>query len=142
MTVQGSCLCGAVTFSTDARLRDVAACHCRECRKQSGHFVAATAVEKSDLALSGQDRLTWFTSSPGYRRGFCGACGSLLFWENTASDLISVMAGSLDGVTGLTTSEHIYVAEKGDYYQIADGLPQFGGDSSTATVQRAPDAGN
>ena len=35
------------------------------------------------------------------------------------------MAGTLDGETGLTISRHIFVAEKGYYYEIADGKPQF-----------------
>jgi hypothetical protein len=35
------------------------------------------------------------------------------------------MAGTLDGPTGLLTTQHIYVADKPDFYEIKDGLPQF-----------------
>jgi hypothetical protein len=38
---------------------------------------------------------------------------------------MSIHAGTLNGETGLTTRGHIFVADKGDYYEIADGLPQF-----------------
>ena len=37
---------------------------------------------------------------------------------------ISITAGSLDSPTGLKLDRHIYVADKGDYYEIADGVPQ------------------
>lgn len=32
--------------------------------------------------------------------------------------------GAFDGPTGTTLAKHIFVAEKGDYYEIGDGLPQ------------------
>ena len=35
-----------------------------------------------------------------------------------------VALGALEGPTGLQLERHIFVAEKGDYYDIADGLPQ------------------
>ncbi|KIN75260.1 Glutathione-dependent formaldehyde-activating, GFA [Sulfitobacter noctilucae] len=34
------------------------------------------------------------------------------------------MSGTIDGATGISTAKHIYVADKGDYYDIADNLPQ------------------
>jgi hypothetical protein len=33
--------------------------------------------------------------------------------------------GALDAPTNIAVSGHIYVADKGDYYQICDGLPQM-----------------
>ena len=58
------------------------------------------------------------------RRGFCSRCGSWLFWEPLLRDWTSVALGSLDGPTGLALERHIFVAHKGDYYTIGDGLPQ------------------
>jgi hypothetical protein len=37
------------------------------------------------------------------------------------------MAGALDLPTGLRADKHIFTAEKGDYYEICDGLPQSPG---------------
>ncbi len=37
---------------------------------------------------------------------------------------MAVSAGSLDAPTGVTLAKHIFVAEKGDYYPLGDGLPQ------------------
>jgi hypothetical protein len=51
-----------------------------------------------------------------------------LFWrkrrQEAGGEEISVALGALDAPTGLTLAEHIFVADKGDYYDIADGLPQ------------------
>jgi hypothetical protein len=94
------------------------------CRRTSGHFVAATACAREDLVLKSADRLQWFQSSAAARRGFCGNCGSNLFWDPIGAARISIMAGTLDSPTGLTAQGHIFVADAGDYYHIADGLPQ------------------
>lgn len=127
MVHTGSCLCGAVRFSTSGALRDVVYCHCVQCRKQTGHYVAATASADTDLAIEGDENLTWFSASADARRGFCKVCGSLLFWKGTGRARTSIMAGSLDGASGLKGLNHIFVAEKGDYYEIDDGLPQLSG---------------
>src|SRR5688572_6173704 len=49
----GSCLCGAVRFKTSGTLRGVVYCHCSQCRKQSGHYYAATNVADTDLEVTG-----------------------------------------------------------------------------------------
>ena len=64
------------------------------------------------------------------RRGFCNKCGGNLFWERVESASISVMAGTLDGPSGLVIDRHIYVADKGDYYAIPDDVPSFAGDDA------------
>jgi len=124
---RGSCLCGAVRFRVDGPLRGVVYCHCSQCRKQTGHFYAATDVADADLDISGADRLTWYAASPEAKRGFCSICGSALFWKRNDSARTSILAGALELPTGLAAESHIFVADKGDYYEIGDGLPQFPG---------------
>jgi hypothetical protein len=119
----GGCLCGAVRFTTRGPLRGVIYCHCSQCRKQSGHFYAATNVLDPDIVVEGSDELSWYRSSPEARRGFCRTCGSALFWKRDGSDHISVLAGAFDQPSGLKGAHHIFAADKGDYYAIADGLP-------------------
>ncbi len=120
---RGQCLCGAVIYRVDGPLRPVVACHCGQCRRTSGHFVAATSAYRTDLSIEGETRITWYESSPGVRRGFCGTCGSPLFWDDRRRNTISIFAGSLDKPTGLRLVEHIFIADKADYYEITDGLP-------------------
>ena len=123
-THSGSCLCGAVRFTARGPLRGVIYCHCTQCRKQTGHFYAATNVQTEDLTVTGADRVVWYAASSEAKRGFCGTCGSTLFWKATDYPYTSVLAGAFDGTTGLQGLRHDFVANKGDYYQITDGLPQ------------------
>jgi len=120
----GHCLCGAVEFEIHGPLRPVIYCHCSMCRRSTGHFFAATACARDDLHLKSEQALRWYASSPTSRRGFCGQCGSQLFWDSKDASHVSVLAGSLNTPTGLTGQEHIFVADAGDYYTIDDGLPQ------------------
>ena len=121
---QGSCLCGAVRFEVAGDLPGPDACHCVACRKSSGHFFASTDVAKADLSVQGEENLRWYQSSEKVRRGFCGICGSSLFWDPVFRDWIGVAMGAFDGPTGAHLEKHIFVAEKGDYYDIMDGLVQ------------------
>jgi hypothetical protein len=123
-THSGGCLCGAVRYEVAGPLRAVVLCHCSQCRRSTGHFMAATAARQRDFRLTGETELRWYASSDSARRAFCGRCGSTLFWQANGRDYISIAAGTLDGATGLTSACHIHVADKGDYYSIADGLPQ------------------
>lgn len=119
----GGCLCGEVRYELDGTLEPVVACHCSQCRRTSGHFAAFASAERARVAVTGE--VAWFFSTPGeVRRGFCAACGSTLFWDRIGGDKLDIAAGTLDSPTGLETACHIYVADKSDYYEIADGLPQ------------------
>jgi hypothetical protein len=120
----GSCLCGAIRFAVDGELSGPDACHCTQCRKQSGHFFASTDIPEANLTIQGEDRITWFRSSDKVRRGFCSTCGSVLFWDPLERDWIGIAMGAFEPPTGTRLAMHIFVSEKGDYYDIADGLPQ------------------
>ena len=119
----GRCLCGAVVYELHGALRDVLVCHCVECRRWGGHAAAMTAVPKDRLVLLDDRGLRWIDSpdsAQDARRGFCGECGSSLFWDPPRLPTISVAAGTLDGDTGLVTAGHIWVSQAGDYYDLPD----------------------
>lgn len=119
----GGCLCGAVTYQLSGPLRPSVACHCNQCRKTSGHYVSATQMPGEALVITRDDGLTWFQSSEKARRGFCNKCGSSLFWcHEDDGGAVSVMSGTIDGATGMITAKHIFVADKGDYYDIPAGV--------------------
>ncbi|MEE9375055.1 MAG: GFA family protein [Rhizobiaceae bacterium] len=124
MKITGACNCGNVRYSIDGKVRPIVACHCRQCRKQTGHYYAATNVLDTDLKIIDAGSLKWYEASDTAKRGFCGECGSALFWKRNESTTTSVLAGSLDGEPGLEMESHIFVEDKGDYYEITDGLPQ------------------
>lgn len=124
---KGSCLCGAVSFEVVGALPAPDACHCTKCRKHSGHFSASSDVPRAALTIHGAENLAWFASTPKVRRGFCSTCGSSLFFDpldRGKHDWIGVAMGAFDTPTNTQLAVHIFVADKGDYYDIADGLPQ------------------
>lgn len=121
---QGSCLCGTIRFRITGDLPGPDACHCVSCRKVSGHHGASTDVKKAAMTIEGEDALTWYASSEKVRRGFCSRCGANLFFDPPALDWIGVSMGAFDTPTETNLAVHIFVSQKGDYYQITDGLPQ------------------
>ena len=117
----GSCLCGAVSFEVRGALRPTIACHCTQCRKQTGTYMSATSCADGDLVLTRQDGLKWFRSSENAQRGFCEECGSVLFWKGDGRDYTAIAAGSIDGPLGVPLEGHIFCDSAGDYYEIAGG---------------------
>jgi hypothetical protein len=120
----GGCLCGDVTFTVIEPLKSPDACHCSQCRRQTGHFWASTDVAKNAITISEAESLRWYQSSAEVRRGFCMECGSTLLWEPEGQDRVAAAMGAFDLPTGTRLGSHNFVASNGDYYQIADGLPQ------------------
>lgn len=125
MMVTGGCECRKVRFEVKAVRETVTVCHCGQCRRTSGHLWASTNAPAEDLVFSTDEGLEWYASSHFAKRGFCKFCGSSLFWKMESEADIAIAAGCLDDTTGLTTGKHIFVADKGSYYDIADGVPQI-----------------
>jgi hypothetical protein len=120
-------MCGAVQFEVDGALPAPDACHCTVCRKWTGHYYAGTDVLRSALTISGAENVKWFQSSPKIRRGFCGTCGSSLFFDpidRATHKWIGLSMGAFESPTNTELAVHIFVANKGDYYDIGDDVPQ------------------
>lgn len=127
VTASGGCLCGAVRYKARGKLRGVVNCHCGQCRRWHGHVAAYTNAALADFSLTGARHLKWYRSSKIARRGFCAKCGSSLFWQRHGGATIGIAAGTLDSPTRLGSIYNIFVAHRGDYYRIADGLKRFPG---------------
>ncbi|MEM7074320.1 MAG: GFA family protein [Pseudomonadota bacterium] len=120
--LEGRCMCGEVAFSVSGKVQGPSACHCGQCRKQSGHVWASAYAPESAIDIRGHVR--WYEASPTAKRGFCPRCGSFLFWTAHDEDTMSFALGALESPTGIRLEKHIFTADKGDYYDIADGVPQ------------------
>lgn len=116
----GGCGCGAVRYEIGGELKAVTYCHCSKCRKWHGHVGAWTAGRREDFVLTERRGLKWHPVNPTVKRGFCGECGSSLFWDEDGEALISICVGTIDDPTGLKSKAHIYLGSKGDYYQVPD----------------------
>lgn len=119
--LNGSCNCKGVTFEV-TQPDSATACHCGQCRKQSGHHWASAEGLVKDFKISGDVR--WFAASEIAQRGFCPTCGCFLFWKHNDEDKMSFSLGAIDGPTNLPAALHIFVSDKGDYYELEDSQEQ------------------
>jgi hypothetical protein len=112
-----------VAFEVHGPLRDVLICHCEECRRWTGYLGAFTSTPVAQLVLRDESALRWVQSPRSdrrARRGFCGECGSSLFWRAAQSERVSIAVGTLDRPTALRLAGHSYAHQAGDY----DRLPE------------------
>ncbi len=127
--LSGRCLCGGVSFSfPNENLKTADACHCSQCRRWSGFFWGSVNAPFGALHFDDDKTLKWFRATKHARRGFCGTCGASLFWQGDNLDghktRIAIALGALNEPHDIKIEEHIFVANKGSYYELADGLPQ------------------
>jgi hypothetical protein len=87
--------------------------------------MAATATAAAAVAISGEG-LRWYNPTERVQYGFCGECGSTLFWRaSDRPDTISIAAGTLDPPTGLTTTTALFTAVASDYHRLDDSIHQY-----------------
>jgi hypothetical protein len=128
--MRGSCLCGGVQYEINGPLTGVINCHCSTCRKaHSAAFRTRAWVRKADFRwIAGEELLTFYASSPGNHRGFCGVCGSpMLSVLDDEAERFGIPLGPLDGDPGVRPRANIFVADKAPWFDITDGLPQYRG---------------
>jgi hypothetical protein len=138
--LHGSCLCGGVKFEITGPLLRPLNCHCTFCRKQHGAaFRSRARVRRTDFRwVNGEDLLSWYEATPGYRRGFCRVCGSpvvnraephshLAQAQPQALDEFGIALGTLDDDPGIRPESHIFVRSKAPWFEITDDLPQYEG---------------
>ncbi|HEX4079576.1 MAG TPA: GFA family protein [Rhizomicrobium sp.] len=135
--VNGRCLCGAVEFRLVPLLEEITHCHCRSCRLSRGvAFVTWTSVPPDRFAyVKGEASVSWYRSSPGVRWGFCGTCGSPMFYiadrpghpDLPRLDHVYVSLGSLTGQITSAPCAHVSYEERVCWYEPTDTLPKFRG---------------
>lgn len=80
--------------------------------------MAATACGRDELHVGDTSTLRWY-GVEGRSYGFCGTCGSTLFWRAEESpESISIAAGTLDTPTGLQTDHAIFTEYAADYHAL------------------------
>lgn len=133
----GGCLCGAINFQVVGALREVLHCHCVNCRRTSGNFVAATGCPTANLTVVDDAALRWHDL--GYARyGFCHQCGSSLFWIATENpDFTSIMAGSLDDADGLKLTAVWFSEEAQTHHQLDPSVEHHAGNGQPQKAHHA-----
>ena len=98
--ISGSCLCGQVTYSSDAEPAMIAVCHCPDCQKQSGSPFSVNVLVPNDAVDIQGPSLSQYTvngdSGKSVTRNFCNHCGSPISTVLEAFDnLAAIKSGTL-----------------------------------------------
>ncbi len=118
--LKGGCLCGNIRYSLSEAPVMVAACHCKNCQKQTGTAysvllgVTATAVSIDQGQLKTYADIG--TSGLPVERKFCGDCGSPILSDAKAIEgLLFIKGGTLDDTSGLTVGTEIWCDSRADW---------------------------
>jgi hypothetical protein len=112
--LDGSCLCGKITYSCDAEPVATAVCHCTDCQRQTGtSFSIIVGVPSDALHLEG-DSLASFTTvgtdtQQEVARKFCRECGSpIVSVADAMPGLSFIKAGTLNDTSWLEPQMHVW----------------------------------
>ena len=114
--ITGRCLCGSVTYSTDAEPVVQAVCHCTDCQRQTGSpFTVVVGVPRSALTVEGDTLASFTTIGEDHggetQRSFCSACGAPVFSTSAAvPELALLKAGSLDDASWLEPAVEVWAS--------------------------------
>jgi hypothetical protein len=124
--VSGGCQCGAVRYRSSAVMDNAHLCHCRMCQKAVGNlFAALVAVPRDAFEWTRGAPARW-RSSANVERGFCGMCGTPLFYDDVTSDRIGIMIGSLDNPADFPPVSHDGVEGRMPWFGTLGDVADYG----------------
>ena len=126
----GGCNCGAIRYEIGAPPLAVIACHCTQCRRQSGAAYSVNLVVRAATMMvqgtldAWQDRDT--ESGAPLAREHCGTCGSPIRSVPSATPkFLALKAGTLDDPGSFAPTMHIWTSSKLSWVTIPKGMPTF-----------------
>lgn len=128
MLLEGSCCCGAVTFSLTAPSPvPYMRCYCSICRKSAGGGGYAINLDglADTLVVRGEDNISvWHATKDGEQspmeRRFCSKCGTALWgWDPRWPDLVHPFASAIDmPLPAAPSHTHIMIGSKLDWVPV------------------------
>ena len=125
--VTGSCLCGKLGFSTQLPTLWVAHCHCSLCQKNAGATLVTWAgFNEADVIIDDSDKiLKWYSATENAYRGFCGECGSTLFFKSARwPGELHITVVNIHQPLDREPQAHVYWSSHQPWLPIADDLPK------------------
>ena len=112
LPLTGGCLCGACRYELRAAPIAVYACHCTDCRRQSGSaFGMSMPAPRAAFAVTSGEPATWPRILPSGRRStvrFCATCATRLFAESTET-IVTIRPGTLDDTRWLRPAAQMFM---------------------------------
>jgi len=125
--VRGACLCGAVKFEAQLPSLWCAHCHCTQCQRFHGAPLVTWVGFSADRfkITVGEHSVRWYASSAPAQRGFCGECGSSLFFRSTRwPDEMHVSLANIKDPLDREPEGHVFYESHVSWLQLGDDLPR------------------
>lgn len=81
----------------------------------------------ADVTFDGEEHVRVYDSSTWAERGFCGKCGSHLFYRLKESGMHVVPVGLFEDDSELTFTSQVFVDERPDYYDFVNDTEKLTG---------------
>ena len=117
--ISGYCLCGGVQFTIKQMKNSLCACHCETCRRWSGGPLLSVDCGKK-VTFKNKNNISVYDSSDWAERGFCGHCGTHLFYRYIPDDKYFMPIGLLNEQENIYFDHQIFINEKPTYYCFAN----------------------
>lgn len=127
MDMQGACLCGAVRFTVPEPSLWAAHCHCTMCQRAHGAgFVTWLGTRAASSVIEdSEQQLRWHASSAEAERGFCGRCGSSLFFRSSRwPGELHVSYANLSTAADRAPQSHVNFDSHQPWMPVDDTLPK------------------
>jgi hypothetical protein len=127
----GGCQCGSVRYVLTTEPIRLAACHCKECQRQSGSaFGLSMLVKKDSLTVTGLTKQFMRTADSGNEVAgvFCPECGVRIYHApQFIEDVLALKPGTLDDTSWLRPSHFIWMKSAQGWVPVPDGVKAFEG---------------
>ena len=124
----GSCLCGDTRMQVTVDNTRISACHCSMCRKWTGGPLLVVHCSQPPVVEGRAPSV--YDSSDWAQRGFCGRCGTHLYYRLKANDFYAVPVGLLDGDEAWDFDLQIFVEQKPAWYCFANQTTELTGEQA------------
>ncbi|MNV28729.1 Glutathione-dependent formaldehyde-activating enzyme [compost metagenome] len=121
--MKGSCLCGAIGVVAGEH-SEIGLCHCSMCRRWSGGPLFAVHCDDKVQFIGGTPKA--YRSSEWAERGFCGECGTHLYYRLVPDGEYFVPAGLFQD-RAFELASQIFIDEKPPFYTLANDTPMLTG---------------
>ena len=122
-TINGSCLCGRVTFKVTGPFKVFYLCHCSRCRRATGSAHASNIFGTPDQLewLSGEESIKHYKlpEAERFSKNFCTECGSAVPMVSQDGARLLIPAGTLSTDPGIRPEAVIFWDDRAEWYDDA-----------------------
>lgn len=136
--LDGRCLCGAVTISATRGKPIIRACHCDMCRRHCSSMFMSIPTLPGSVVVDGPAMS--YRSSDWAERGFCGTCGSTLWYMTVHDQQRNLAAGLFDNAAGNALTLEFFADMCPDGYALAGEHRRMSTEETVALFAREAEA--